>query len=217
MRSFAACLGSIENRSVPFSSSYGPTSPNAAPPASGRFNRTSNRVTGIRRPPPGGARGSRSSPAARQAHHLVHRAVDLDHAVARRAGLHVEPVDVLRDQGVELAALLQGDERTVPVVRLRLPSRRGEPALPRALAYLGIGHIVLQGRLLLGLGVLRPDALRAAEVRDPRVRRDPSPRERHEALGLVDPLPDGVDQRASSLATACSTTVPLKKSGFSAV
>src|SRR5437667_311189 len=198
MRSFAACLGSIENRSVPFSSSYGPTSPNAAPPASGR-------------------RLPRRARRAGEARHLGRRGVDRDHAASRRAGLHVEPAAVLRDQGVELPALLHGDERTVPVVRLRLPSRRGEPALPRALAYLGIGHIVLQGRLLLGLGVLRPDALRAAEVRDPRVRRDPSPRERHEALGLVDPLPGGVDQRASSLATACSTTVPLKKSGFSAV
>ena len=46
MRSFAACLGSIAKWRVPFSSSYEPTSPNGAPPASGRRSLNSNRVTG---------------------------------------------------------------------------------------------------------------------------------------------------------------------------
>src|SRR3989441_9605831 len=129
----------------------------------------------------------------------------------------MEPVDVLGDQRVELAPVLEGDEGAVAVVRFRLPGRRVEPALPRALPHLGVGDVVLQRRYLLGLRVLRPDALRPPEVRDARVGRDAGARERHHALGLVDPAPGRVDQRASSFATASSTTVPLKKSGLRAV
>src|SRR5262249_59472322 len=119
--------------------------------------------------------------------------------------------------GVELPRALGRDEGAMAAVRLREPCRRVEPALPRVLAHLGIGDVVLQRRLLLGLGVLRPDALRPAEVGNAGVRRDAGPGERHQAPGLLDPAVNAIDQRASSLATAPSTTVPLKKSGFRAV
>src|SRR5206468_1984664 len=108
-------------------------------------------------------------------------------------------------------------EGAMPVVRPRLPRRRVEPALPCPLADLGIGDVVLQRRLLLGLGILRPDALRPPEVGNAGVRRDAGARERHHAPGLLDPAANEIDQRASSFATASSTTVPLKKSGFRAV
>src|SRR4029453_1823572 len=102
-------------------------------------------------------------------------------------------------------------------VRLRLPRRRVEPALPRALPDLGVGHVVLQRGLLFSLGVLGPDALRSPEVRNARVGRDAGAGERDQTRRFLDPAADRVDQRASSLATASSTTVPLKKSGLRAV
>src|SRR5262249_3671166 len=155
--------------------------------------------------------------AARQADDLVHGPVDLDHPRRGRPRLHVQAVDVLRDQGVELAPVLERHEGAMSVVRLREPCRRVEPALPRVLAHLGIGDVVLQGRLLLGLWILRPDALRPAEVGNAGVRRDAGAGERHQTPGLFDPAANAIDQRASSLATVSSTTVPLKKSGFRAV
>src|SRR5262245_51848347 len=155
--------------------------------------------------------------AARQADDLVHGAVDLDHPRRRRPRLHVQAVDVLGDERVELAPALERDKSAMAVVRLREPCRRVEPALPRVLAHLGIGDVVLQGRLLLGLGILRPDALRPAEVGNAGIGRDAGAGERHQAPGLFDPAANAIDQRSSSLATAPSTTVPLKKSGFMAV
>jgi hypothetical protein len=49
--------------------------------------------------------------------------VDLDDAGRGQARLDVQAVDVLGDQGVELAALLERDEGAVAVVGLGLPGR----------------------------------------------------------------------------------------------
>ncbi len=137
----------------------------------------------------------RSPLVARQAHHLAHGAVDLDDAGRVGAGLLVKAVDVLGDQRVELPAPLEGDERAVPGVGLGRPRRRVEPALPRELTDLGVGHVVLERRHLLGLGVLGPDALRAAKIRDARLGGDAGAGERHDLAGGVDPAAGRRDQR----------------------
>jgi len=62
----------------------------------------------------------------------------------------------------------------------------GEARLPGAGADLGVGHVVLQRGHLLGFGVLRPQPLRAAEVRDPRVGRDAGAGQDGHARGGVD-------------------------------
>src|SRR6185503_7035738 len=78
----------------------------------------------------------RSLTPARETDRLVHVAVNLDDEVRRVAGLDVQAVDVLRDERMELPALLQRDERQVPGVRLRGKGGMLETALPRRLAHL---------------------------------------------------------------------------------
>src|SRR5438128_1572247 len=123
-------------------------------------------------------------------HQLAHGAVDLDHPIGRGARRLVEPVDVLGDERVELAAALEGDEGAMAGIGLGLPGRRLQAALPRALAHLGIGDVVLQRGLLLRLRILGPYALGAAKVGDARVGGDARAREHHDALGRLDPGPD---------------------------
>src|SRR5438034_5558138 len=53
---------------------------------------------------------------AGHAHYLAHGAVDLDDFVRRVARYLMELVDVLRDQHMQLAALLQRREREMPGV-----------------------------------------------------------------------------------------------------
>ena len=137
----------------------------------------------------------------------------------RRAGLQVQAVDVLGDRACRACRALER-RRARGARRWARACQAGdvEPALPRALAHLGIGDVVLQRRHASrppGSWSRRPAAPRKSGM--PESVEMPAPGEHDEAAGLVDPLPDGVDQRASSLATALSTTVPLKKSGFSAV
>ena len=110
------------------------------------------------------------------------RAVHLDHTVRIDAGLLVQPVDVLRDDGGEPALTLQLDDREVAGVRGGRPRRIVEPAAPRPPADVGVGEVVLDRRQLLGLRVLRPHPVRAAEVRDPRIGRDPRAREHDDPL-----------------------------------
>jgi len=78
-------------------------------------------VSLLRIPPQSDAGGARANAlerrlhralaAAGKAHHVVHRAVHLDHAPGRIARLLVQPVDVLRDERVQLTAPLQRDDR----------------------------------------------------------------------------------------------------------
>ena len=62
-----------------------------------------------------------------------------------------------------------------------------QPLLPGDAAHLGVVHVVVEVRRPLGLGVLRPDAVRAAEVGDARVGGDAGAGEDDDALGLVHP------------------------------
>ena len=82
--------------------------------------------------------------AAREAADLPHRAVDLDDALGGRTRQLMEPVHVLRDQGVELAPPLEHDESAMTGIGLGPPGRRFEPTPPGAPAHVGIGEVVLQ-------------------------------------------------------------------------
>src|SRR5262249_15316579 len=129
--------------------------------------------------------------AAREAHDLARRAVDLDYPRWRRAGLEMQAVDVLGNERVEAAAPLERHERPVAVVGLAIVHRRFEPGAPGALAHLGIGDVVLDGRHLLGLRIARPETLRAAKIWNAGVGRDAGAGQRDDPSRGVDPAADG--------------------------
>ena len=139
----------------------------------------------------------RRPPAALPAHHPAHAAVHLDHQRRRLAGALVQLVDVLGDERMQLAALLERHQRAVAGVRRRAPGRRIEARAPRGLAHLRLGEVVLDRRLLLGRRVPRPHAARAAEIGNARFGRDagagerrrraaaPSSRRRASSIGSI--------------------------------
>src|SRR5262245_8776907 len=104
-------------------------------------------------------------------------------------------VDVLGDERMELAPALERDERPVSRVRLRLPRRVVEAALPCEPAHFRIGHVVADVGELFRLRVTRPYALRAAEVRDAGVSRDSGAGQHDDALRGIDPAANVLDQR----------------------
>src|SRR4051812_48593126 len=103
-------------------------------------------------------------------------------------------IDVLRDQRVQLAPLLQVDQRKVSRVGLRVPGWAGKPVLPRRFSHPGIGEVVVDVGHLLGDGILRPHALRPAEIRDAGIGGDACAAEHDYAIGAVDPGTDLLDQ-----------------------
>ena len=119
--------------------------------------------------------------AALQARHLAGVAVDLDDALRRGPRLDVQAVHVLGDERVELPPALQGNQGVVSGVGLGGEVGRIEAAPPGALADFSVGHVVLEGGHLLGLGVLGPHALRAAEVGDAGIGGDAGAGEGHRA------------------------------------
>jgi hypothetical protein len=119
----------------------------------------------------------------------VQRAVDLDDPVRTRARRLVEPVHILRDQRLQLALRFQIDEGAVSGIWIALLRGAGELHLPGAAAHLGVAHVVLDRRHLLGLGILRPQTLRSAEVLDTGVGRDARSGQDRDALGCVDQGP----------------------------
>src|SRR4051812_16549444 len=135
----------------------------------------------------------RAPPPALQALGRVHGAVDLDHLAGAGAGGEVEAVDVLGDERVDVRLLLELGDRPVPGVRLRLPDLAAQPVLPGELPDLGVVHVVLERRGLLGRRVLRPDAVRPPKVRDPRLGRDPRPGQDHDRVRAADPVRDRVE------------------------
>ena len=159
--------------------------------------------------PPQSRHGGSSSPARtrsmvssigpchphRDALRLAQVAVDLDDLLRRVAGEMVEPVDVLRHQGVERGTPLELGEREVPGVRLArsAPHVAVDARLPRALAVLGVGDVVLDRGAPLGGRVLGPDALRAAEVGDARGGGDAGAGEHDDALRVAYELGDRRD------------------------
>jgi len=86
----------------------------------------------------------------------------------------------------EVLAALDPEQRDVAL------AARGPVALHRA-AVFRVAHVVLDGRLALGGGVLGPDALRAAEVGDARLGRDPRPREHDDLPGPAQQIGETVE------------------------
>ena len=82
----------------------------------------------------------------------------------------VKAVDVLRDQGAELAALFKGHQRTVAGIRLGVPGRVLEAAAPGQLSNVGIRHVMVDIGQALRFGIACPDALGTTKVRDARFR-----------------------------------------------
>ena len=112
-----------------------------------------------------------------QLQHITRRTVPWtsDHTLGRMAGHLVQLVDVLGDQGVQLAAALELGEREVAAVsdaRSTPGGRHGCATRPHGRAG---RQVVLQRRLRLGGRVLRPHALRTAEVRMPESVEMPAP------------------------------------------
>ena len=108
--------------------------------------------------------------------------MDFHDDLVRLAGREVQPVDVLGHEEVQRLLVFELDERLVRGVRLRGPHLAAQPVLPRAPAHVGIAHVVLEGRGLLGRRVLGPHAVRPAEVGDPRLGRDAGAGERDDAV-----------------------------------
>ena len=171
-----------------------------------------NEIVADLRMPPHVRQGGSSSPAATRAsafsmgarlaaahaRDLAHGAVHLDHEVRVGTRLLMQLVDVLRHHGVQLAGALEIDDRPMSRVRLRVPCRRVLSRAPGLLPHLGITHVVLQRRRLLGRRVLRPDAVRPAEVGDARVGRDARAGEHHDALRVADCSLGQTDRRCRS-------------------
>ena len=132
----------------------------------------------------------RGSVGAAQALHPVGGAVHLDHPVRVRAGALVQPVDVLGHEQREARDIGQVDERTVPVVRLDVPHAVRGAGMPVATAQLRVGSVVPDVRGPLGVGVAGPEPVGSAEVRDPRLGRDPRAGEHHDRPGIAQPPRD---------------------------
>ena len=114
-----------------------------------------------------------------------HRAVQFEDVLA--AGLLVQAVDVLRDHGRELASLLQGRQGLVAVVRLRV-------GVDQLLAVeieevFGIAHEeAVRDHFLGGKGAsvfLVVEAVRGAEIRDPRSGGYSRAAEEDDAVGIA--------------------------------
>ena len=91
-------------------------------------------------------------------------------------------------------------------------------ALPGRLAHFGIGHVVVDVGELLGLRVLRPDALRAAEIRDAGVGGDARAGQHHDTLRLFDPAPHLLHRASLNCEpTRTSATSTVNRLGFGAM
>ncbi len=106
--------------------------------------------------------------------------MELDDPFLRVPGQVMQPVDVLRDETVELAPPFELDERTVRGVRFGVPERlEAFQLLVPVLGPRGLGR----HEVLVVHGIARlPDSLRAAEVRDPGARGDAGAGEHQEGL-----------------------------------
>jgi hypothetical protein len=94
---------------------------------------------------------------------------------------------------VELAAALELHERDVPRIRLRTPCRMIQTALPGERANLRVRHVVLDAGQLFGGGIGRPQAVRAAEVRNTGFGRNAGAGQRDDARCRIHPAAHLVD------------------------
>jgi hypothetical protein len=111
----------------------------------------------------------------------------LDHEPGRVARDLVKLVDVLRDERMQLLSFFELNQREVAGIWAGRPRRAREAVLPRSLAHLGVGEVVADVGHLLRHGIARPQALRAAKVRDARIGGDAGAGERHDASRLIYP------------------------------
>ena len=111
--------------------------------------------------------------------------MDLDQ-VARARRL-VQPVDVLRDHGVEQPAPLELDERVVRPVG-PLVAQRGEAVAVEVPEALRVAPEDVDVGDLHRVDVLPQPRAGRAEVRDPRRHGDPGARQRHDRAGRADQL-----------------------------
>ena len=118
---------------------------------------------------------------------LVHRPVQLDHPIRRRACLLVQAVRVLGHDRRVNVRVRQGGHGEMAGVRLGSPDRVLVPRLPVAAAKLGIGEERLVSVLVLRPWVQGPGSRRSAEVRDARIGRDSRTAEHHQATYPVGP------------------------------
>src|SRR5207302_3964032 len=121
-----------------------------------------------------------------QTHDPVDRPLTLD--VLGRAVTLVQAVDVLRDDGNELAGLLEISESAVSGVGLRRPDRMLPARLPRPATDLRVRDVVLQRRHPLRLRVASPHSVGPTKVRDSRVGRNTRTGKRRDVLRLPQPL-----------------------------
>jgi hypothetical protein len=117
----------------------------------------------------------------------AHGAVHLDDPLRRVSGNLMQAVDVLGDDGAELSASFEGDERAVASVRARVPRRVLDAAAPGQPPHLGIRHVVVNVRQTLGFGISGPDALGTAKVRNSGLGGNAGARQRDDRARRVNP------------------------------
>jgi enoyl-CoA hydratase/carnithine racemase len=104
----------------------------------------------------------------------------------RVAGKEVQPVGVLRDEGVQPAPPLQLDESTVGGSRLSAPDRGREPRPPGRSPDLAVFEVVAQRSHPLRARVASPDSVRPTEVGNAGIGRDTGSGEHDDRSGAGD-------------------------------
>ena len=136
------------------------------------------------------------APVAAQTAGLAGGSVDLHHVHRIAPGAPMELIDVLDDDGVELGAPLDVDDRVMTDVGSA--SAQTSPASRRVqFARRTSGsHMETGARRLLCRRILGPGAVRAAKIREARISRDACAARHHHRVGVVDEGPCPVHERA---------------------
>src|SRR5262245_11447913 len=100
----------------------------------------------------------------------------------------MKAIDVLGNERMKFAALLERHKSPMAGVRLRGPCGMFKSSLPRQFAYFAIRDVVVYIRHLFSGGIERPQALRSAEILDTRICRNSRARQYNDARGVIDPM-----------------------------
>ena len=87
-----------------------------------------------------------AGPAAVQADHLEHGAMNFDNARGGIAGALMQPVDILRNECMQLAPAFQVCQRGVARIRCCAPCRMGQPRLPCGLTHIAVVNVIVDVR-----------------------------------------------------------------------
>ena len=129
----------------------------------------------------------RGAVVTRQAARFAGGAVNLDDEVWVDTAHLVQLVDILGHKRVQHTPILEGQQGSVAVVGGDVrPQCAIGAQLPVDLADVGLVHVVRNGRRLLGLGVLGPNPVWSAKIREARIGRYASAGQDRDALGLGD-------------------------------